>query len=122
MEVPNLHKTKVYMMFATRDFSFIDINSQFFLKMDQCQPQPNCKTQPLWVWGIRIVPNVHTLVGFAIGALGLATMTTLHLRALHKTKTCSLEGIFISCQPRLKKTIYYNCIILVTLLNVVNAK
>ena len=32
MEVPNLHKTKVYMMFATRDFSFIDINSQFFFE------------------------------------------------------------------------------------------
>ena len=53
-----------------------------------------------WIW---IVPNGHTLAGFPIDALRLAAMSTLHLRALHKTKKISLEGIFISCQPRLKK-------------------
>ena len=67
------------------------------LNLSQCQPWPNFETKPLWVQGIRIVPN-----GFAIGALHLATMATLHLRALHKTKTCSPERIFISCQSRLK--------------------
>ena len=40
--------------------------------MDQCQPRPNCQTQPLWVQGIRIVPNGHNLAGYAIGALRLA--------------------------------------------------
>ena len=44
-----------------------------------------------------------TLAGFAIGTLRLATMTTLHLRELHKTEIYSSERIFISCQPRLKK-------------------
>ena len=71
--------------------------------MDQCQPRPNRETQPLWVQGIWIVPNGHTLADFDIGALCLATMAALHLRALHKTNTCSPERIFISCQPRLKK-------------------
>ena len=42
--------------------------------------------QPLWVQGIQIVPNYHTLTGFAIGALLLATMATLHLKALQKPK------------------------------------
>ena len=37
-------------------------------------PTPNCEIQPLWVQGIQIVPNCHTLAGFAIGALRLATM------------------------------------------------
>ena len=71
--------------------------------MDQCQPRPNRETQPLWVQGIWLVPNGHTLAGFTISAFHLATMATLHLRALHKTKTCSPKRIFISCQPRLKK-------------------
>jgi hypothetical protein len=44
------------------------------LKLDQCQPRPNRKTQPFWVQGIHIVPNCHTLAGFAIGALHLVTM------------------------------------------------
>jgi hypothetical protein len=48
-----------------------------FLKLDQCQPQPNRKTQPLWVQEIWTVPNYHTLAGFAIGTLHLATMATL---------------------------------------------
>ena len=59
-----------------------------FLKLYQCQPQPNRKTLPLWVQGIRIVPNCHNLAGFAIGTLHLAAMATLHLKALHKTKAC----------------------------------
>ena len=55
--------------------------------MDQCQPQPNWETQPLMIQGIQIVPNGQNLAGFAIGALRLATMATLHLRALQKIKT-----------------------------------
>ena len=27
------------------------LNRHFFWKLDQCQPQPNCETQPLWVQG-----------------------------------------------------------------------
>ena len=33
--------------------------------------------------------NGHTLAGFAVGALRLATMATLNLRAVHKTNFCS---------------------------------
>ena len=39
-----------------------------------------------------------SLAGFAIGTLCLATMAALHLRALHKTKTCSSIAILIPCQ------------------------
>ena len=60
--------------------------------MDQCQPLPNYEIRPMWVQGIRIVPNGHTLVVFTIGTLQLATMATLHLRLLHKTKTCSFPA------------------------------
>jgi hypothetical protein len=63
------------------------------------------------------VPNGHILAGFAIGALYLAITTTHHLRALHKTKTCSPGRIFISCQLRLKKPIYYNLVSMVALLS-----
>ena len=73
-----------------------------FLKMDQCQPQSNCETQPFWV---QIMPNGHILAGFTIGTLRLATIATLHLRARHKTKTCSQKRIFISWKPRFKKKI-----------------
>ena len=45
-----------------------------------------------------VVPNGHTRAGFTIGALMLMTMATLHLRALHKTKTCSSIAILIPCQ------------------------
>ena len=65
------------------------LNSQFFLKLVQWQPQQNRKTQPFWVKGFRLVPNGHTLAGFAVGALRLATMATLNLRAVHKTNSCS---------------------------------
>ena len=74
--------------------------------MVQCQPRPKHKDQPFWVKWVWLVPNSHTLAGFAFGALQLATMATLHLRALHKIKNLSLEGIFISCQLRLKINIY----------------
>jgi hypothetical protein len=49
------------------------------------------------------MPNGHTIAGFAIGTLHLATMATLQLRARNKTKNCSQEMIFISWQSRLKK-------------------
>ena len=42
---------------------------------------------------------------FCHWALCLATMATLHLRAVHKTTLCFPTVIFIFCQPRLKKTI-----------------
>ena len=53
------------------------------LKVDQCQPRPNRETQPFLVHGIWLVPNSHTLPGFAIVAFCLATVATLHLRALN---------------------------------------
>ena len=43
-----------------------------------------------------IVPNFHTLADFAIGTLQLATMATLHLRALDMNKTCSSGRMIIS--------------------------
>ena len=51
-----------------------------------------------------VTPAVTSL--FTIGALCLATMATLHLRALHKTSISSSIAILISCQSKLKKTIY----------------
>ena len=44
---------------------FTENLSANFLKMDQCQPQPNCKTQPLLFQGIQIVLNGQTLAGLA---------------------------------------------------------
>ena len=70
------------------------LNSHFFFNLDQCQLQPNHETHPLWVQGIGIVPNCHTLAGFAIGALCLVTIANLHLRTLHKTNICSSRMIF----------------------------
>ena len=37
-----------------------------FLKVDQLQnpPQPNKKTQPFWIKGVRLLPNDHTLAGW----------------------------------------------------------
>ena len=66
-------------------------------------PNPTKSRNPTTVGSGESIPNCHTLAGFAIGTLYLTTMATLHLRALHKTKTCSSERIFIYCQPRLKK-------------------
>ena len=76
-----------------------------FLKVDQCQPPKNHKRQPFRVQGIQLAPNGHTLAGFAIGTLHLPITAAPHLRALYKTKSCSSERIYISCQPRLKKYI-----------------
>ena len=61
----------------------------------QWQLRPNRETQPFWVKGFRLVPNCHTLAGFIIGgALHLATMATLQLRALHKTKSLFFHSDF----------------------------
>ena len=76
--------------------------------MVQWQSWPNYKTQPFWVKGVQILPYVHTLAGSAFGALGLAMMATLNLRAVHKTKTYSPIEILTSCQPRLKKNIAFD--------------
>ena len=61
------------------------------MKLVQWQPQPNRKTQLFWVKGFWLVPNGHTLTGFAIGALRLATMA-----ALHNTNSCASIAILIS--------------------------
>ena len=49
--------------------------------------------------GFQLAPNGQPLAGFAIGTLGLATMTTLQLRALRKANSFSYTAILISCQP-----------------------
>ena len=60
----------------------------------QWQSRLNCETQPFWVKGFRLVPNGHTLAGFAIGAIRWATTATLQLGALHKTKLMFLQSDF----------------------------
>ena len=66
------------------------LNSQFFFESD-AMPTPNkSQTQPLWVKEVQIVPNRHTLVGFAFGFLHLATIATLHLRFLYQIFFLSL--------------------------------
>ena len=55
---------------------------------------PNKSRNPFWVKGFRLVPNGHTLAGFAIGALHLATMAIVQLRALHKTQNMFLYSDF----------------------------
>ena len=62
------------------------LNSQFFLNW--CNGNPD-KIVKLNRFGSRGSGNGHTLAGFAVGALRLATMATLNLRAVHKTNSCS---------------------------------
>ena len=38
-----------------------------FLKLVHTQYQVNHKTQPFWVKVVHLVPNVHTLAGYAVG-------------------------------------------------------
>ena len=62
-------------------------NSQFFWNWcngngNPWQPRPNRKTQPFCVKGFRLVPNGHTLAGFAIGDLCLATIAFWRLVAI----------------------------------------
>ena len=45
------------------------------------------------------VLNGHTLAGFVIGALCLATMATFHLKALHKMSCTAIA----SAQPKIAK-------------------
>ena len=40
------------------------LNSQFFMKVVQCQPRPNHKTQLFWVKGFRLVPKCYTFSDF----------------------------------------------------------
>ena len=68
------------------------------------------------VLGLGLVPNGYTLADFAIDTLCLATMTTLHLRVLHKTNSFSYVVILISCQYRLKKSIQNNLVSVATCL------
>ena len=68
---------------------------------------PNHKVKPFGVKGVQIVHNGHTLSGFAFDDLNLAKMATFHLRALLKTNSFSQMAIWVSCQHRLKKNIWY---------------
>ena len=52
------------------------LNSQFFWNWRNCNPNQIAKPNYFGFW---LVPNGHTLAGFAIGALSLAIMATLHL-------------------------------------------
>ena len=53
------------------------------------QPRPNLETQPFWFKRVQLLPNGHNKAGFAFVSLRLATMATLHFRALHKTNSVS---------------------------------
>ena len=75
------------------------LRASFFFESGPIQTH---NRQPFWVQGIQLAPNGYTLAGFAIGTLHLPITAALHLRALYKTKSCSSERIYISCQPRLK--------------------
>ena len=54
--------------------------------------------------------NGYTQAGFVVGALRLATMATLNLGPLRKTKTCSPEGIFFPANPGSKNHLLQLCI------------
>ena len=66
--------------------------------------------------------NGHTLAGFAIGTLRLASMATLQLRARHKTKNLFPKNDFYFLAIQAKKDIYYNFVLMANLLNVIYAK
>ena len=51
------------------------------------------KFQNPTVLGLGVPASTHTLAGFAICALHLATIATLHLRAVHKTNSFSPVAI-----------------------------
>ena len=70
------------------------MSSYFLPTLVQWQSRLNRETQPFLVKGFWLVPNGHTLAGFAIGAIHLATTATLQLRALHKTKIMFLHSDF----------------------------
>ena len=57
-----------------------------FLKLVHTEYQVNHKTQPFWVKVVHLVPNVQSLAGHDVGAIHLATTTTLHLNQPLKTK------------------------------------
>ena len=59
--------------------------------------------------------NGHTLAGFAIGTLRLASMATLQLRARHKTKNLFPKNDFYFLAIQAKKDIYYNLVFIATL-------
>ena len=101
------------------------LNSHFFVKMDQCQPGPNRESQRLWVKGIRIVPNSHTLAGFAIGTLCLATMATIQAPFKDTTQNQNLflqKDFYFPPTQAQKNHIYLNLVFMATLLNVIYAK
>ena len=104
--------------FSWNEHIKIALNEQpLFLKVDQSQPQPNCKTKPFWVQGIWLVSHGHTLADFAIGDLHLATIATLHLRVLHRIKKKILKTDFYFLLTWAQKNIYYDLVSMATLLD-----
>ena len=78
----------------------LTIINRLFLKLVHMEYQVNHKFQPFWIKRVHLVPNVHTLAGYAIGAIRLAPTTTLHLDTVHKTKY-----LLASKQPKFKASI-----------------
>jgi hypothetical protein len=67
-----------------------------FLKLVHVESQVNHKNQPFWIKAVHLVPNVQSQAGHAIGTIGLAPSTTLHLDAVLKTKYSIPHWIFYS--------------------------
>jgi hypothetical protein len=73
-----------------------------FLKLVHTEYQVNHKTQPFCVKVVHLVPNVQTLAGHDIGAIGLAPTTTLHFNQPLKTKYSVPHCIFFFAKIRLE--------------------
>ena len=67
-------RQKIAWSLAVKKPNEVDLTASF-LKVDQCQPQPNCKTKTFRVQGIQLD---HNIADFAIGALHLATIMVLY--------------------------------------------
>ena len=70
-------RQKIAWSLAVKKPNEVDLTASF-LKVDQCQPRPNCKTKIFRVQGIRLVLIGHNIADFAIGALRLATIMVLY--------------------------------------------
>ena len=64
------------------------IEQTLFLKLVHTGSQVNHKTQLFWVGRVHQVLNGHTLAGLLSCHFCLATMATLRLGAVPKTKSC----------------------------------
>ena len=88
-----------------------------FLKLVHTEYQVNHKTQPFWVKGVHLVPNVQTLARHVVGAIRLAPTTTLHFNTVHKiiygcrlTPHCQITNEWIYW----KKLLIWICYFLIT--------